>query len=88
MTVTADTPPSAVDAHDASVAAYDAHQDKIVAWNKAVTDAEAVRTDLRTAGDGLVGQVPRPVRAAVGAHRRRTSRAASPAPGWSSTPAR
>ena len=53
MTITADTPPSAVDAHDASVAAYDAHQDKIRAWNKAVTDAEAVRTDLKTAGDGL-----------------------------------
>lgn len=53
MTVTTDTPPSAIDAHDASVAAYDAHQDKIRAWNKAVTDAEAVRADLRTAADGL-----------------------------------
>ncbi len=53
MTVTSDTPPSAVDAHNVSVAAYEAHQDKIRAWNKAVTDAEAVRTDLTAAGDGL-----------------------------------
>lgn len=51
MTVTPDTPPSAVDAHRAAVAAYEAHQDKIRAWNKAVTDADRIRQDLRSAGD-------------------------------------
>jgi len=53
MTVTADTPVQAIDAHDAAVAAYEAHQDKIRAWNTAVADAEAVRSDLTTAGQEL-----------------------------------
>jgi uncharacterized protein YukE len=53
MTVTADTPPGAVDAHDAAVAAYDAHQAKVRAWNTAVGDVGRVRIEITAAGGDL-----------------------------------
>ncbi|QWZ09280.1 hypothetical protein KRR39_05705 [Nocardioides panacis] len=53
MALTTDTPPSAIDAHDAAVKAYEAHQELVRAWNKAVAAAEAVWTDLKAGADRL-----------------------------------
>lgn len=53
MTVGPDTPPQAVVAHSEAVAAYDAQQDKIRAWNTALEDARQVRAQLTTAADTL-----------------------------------
>lgn len=53
MTVYSDTPPSEVQAHRAAVVAYDEHQARIVAYNKASQRAEKVRRELDTAAQRL-----------------------------------
>lgn len=56
MTVTAETPQSAIDAHEAAVSAYERHQEKVRAWNTAVARAEEVRSRLDAASEGLGDQ--------------------------------
>jgi hypothetical protein len=45
--------PAAASAYTASVEAWNAHQDKVRAYNKAATDAADVRSDLTAAAQGL-----------------------------------
>jgi hypothetical protein len=45
--------PAAAQAHSQAVAAFDAHQDKIRAYNAAVRDAGAVQDDIRTGSHAL-----------------------------------
>lgn len=45
--------PAAADAYNSAVTAWNKHQDKIRAYNKAASDAADVRSDLTTAAQGL-----------------------------------
>lgn len=49
-------PPEAAHAYGSAVAAWNAHQDKVRAYNQAVADAAEVRSDLATATQGLTDE--------------------------------
>lgn len=49
-------PPEAAHAYGSAVAAWNAHQDKVRAYNQAVADAAEVRSDLATATQGLADE--------------------------------
>lgn len=48
--------PAAAQAYDAAVTAWNAHQDKIRAYNRAAADAAEVRAELTTAAEGLTDE--------------------------------
>lgn len=56
MTLHLETPQSAIDAHEAAVAAYEEHQAKIRAWNTAVALAGEVRSRLDVSSKALGDQ--------------------------------